>query len=79
MTYVLLKKQSGEIEIIDNSNHIGKKKVEKFCNEGAVSAGTIESDLSVNQLMHGLNCKTRRKLDAETEKLWRIKDFVNEI
>lgn len=53
MKYALLKRPDGQIVIINNSTHIGKSRVEKLCNDGAVGVGTIESDLEPGQLKCG--------------------------
>lgn len=79
MKYVLLKMPSGEIRIVDNNTHIGKKKVEKLCSEGAVSAGAIESDLHPGQLKRGISHEARGAYEVEREKLWNLRKFIAEL
>lgn len=79
MQYVLLKMPSGEIKIEDNSTHIGKKRVEKFCYEGAVSAGIVESDLRPDQLKRGISHVAIERYEVENKKLWRLRKFVDEL
>lgn len=64
--YVLLQEPKGEeqsstiqqILIIDNSTYTGKRRVEKYVNEGYRFAGTIETDLSESSIRAGI-CKDR--------------------
>lgn len=79
MKYVLLQMLSGEMKIVDNSNHIGKGRVEKFCNEGAILVGTIESDLHPTQLRRGISHNEREAYEAENAKLWKLRNFINEL
>ncbi|MDD4843517.1 MAG: hypothetical protein PHU31_04175 [Anaerotignum sp.] len=76
MQHVLLKMPNGEIKIEDNSTHIGKKRVAKLCNEGAVSAGTIESDLRPNQLKCGISHGVIELYEAEYAKLWSLRRLL---
>lgn len=64
MKYVLLKRTDGQILIIDNSTHIGKGRVDSLCLSGTTSVGTIESDLTPHQLMHGFEHTTREHYNA---------------
>mgnify|MGYP000853799342 CR=1 FL=1 len=80
MKYVLLQwPTTGEIVIIDNSTKIGKEKVTKLCNEGAVPAGTIESDLNRLRIDSGLRYKSEIKYADAIAKLYKIKRFVEDI
>lgn len=78
MKYVLLQLPTKEIVIVDNSTNLGKGKVIKLCNEGAAPAGTIESDLNRLQLEGGLRYKAQRKYEEASERLYKIKRFVDE-
>lgn len=77
--YVLLKMPSGEIKIEDNSTHIGKKRVEKLCNEGGEFAGSIESNLYPVQLKRGISHNAREAYEAEIAKLWKLRKFIDEL
>ncbi len=77
--YVLLKMPSGEIKVEDNSTHIGKKRVYKFCNEGGIFAGTIESDLQPSQLKRGISHNDREAYEVERAKLWSLRKFIDEM
>lgn len=65
--YILLKAPDGEIVIIDNSTHLGKRKVESRINEGCKHVGFIESDLSPTSLSFSLSLKVIKKLDKYDE------------
>lgn len=79
MKYVLLQMPDGEIKIIDNSTHIGKKKVESLCFEGATSVGTIESELSCLRLKSGLAYRRTVERDEALDRIYKIKEFVSEV
>lgn len=79
MQYVLIQMPSGEIKIEDNSTHIGKKRVEKFCNAGAKSAGTIESHLPTIQLRRGISHEARERYKVENAKLYSLRRFIDEL
>ena len=61
MKYALLKRTDGQIVIIDNSTHIGKGRIEKLCNDGAVGVGTIESNLTPGELKSGFERCVRNR------------------
>lgn len=69
MKYVLMQapktedEYSSQIVIIDNSNKIGKKKVQKLINEGYSHVGYIESDLRTQQLKSGFEHNLQSRLD----------------
>lgn len=73
MKYVLMqapKKEedySAQIEIVDNSNTIGKKKVEHLAEMGYIFAGTIESEFRVQQLKSGFAYNARKQVDVMHE------------
>lgn len=77
--YVLLRMPDGEIVIVDNSTHIGKKRVETYCNDGAAPAGIIESAYNPMTLREGIARKYVVERDDAFERLWKIKNFVDEI
>ncbi len=79
LKYVLLQMPDGEIKIIDNSSYIGKKRVEALCIEGATPAGTIESDLNRLRLETGLMHRRAVERDEALDKLYKIKEFVQEV
>ena len=66
----------GQIVIIDNSTHIGKKRVELLIAEGYESVGFVESELTSAELKDGFNSDLKRELDKKREvikqafKLW---------
>lgn len=69
----------GEIKILNNSSRIGKERVEELCMEGATPAGTIESDLNRLRLESGLSHRRAVERDEALNRLYKIKDFVNEV
>lgn len=77
--YALVKMPSGEIKIEDNSTKIGKGRIEKLCNEGAVSAGTIESDLTKYQLKQGISYEANLKYSSIFDKFWKLRRFIDEL
>lgn len=79
LKYVLLQMPDGEIKILDNSSHLSKKKVEVLCMEGAMPAGTIESDLNRLRLESGLMHRRTVERDEALNRLYKIKDFVQEV
>lgn len=73
MKYALLKRTDGQIVIIDNSTHIGKGRIEKLCNDGAVGVGTIESDLTVGQLKLGFEHTLSKRYEDLRDTVLRAK------
>jgi len=69
MKYVLLKMADGVITIIDNHDSIGKGRVGKLCRDGAVFAGTIESDLPRGTLKDGLERYARQQYDEMRDRV----------
>lgn len=68
MKYVLMQapkkteEYSSQILIVDNSTHIGKKRVESLIFDGYKFAGTIESDLRIQQLKSGFESNIQKEL-----------------
>ena len=64
MIYVLIVDKEGQIQIVDNSNSLGKRKVEKMIMEGCEPVGKLESELNRLALMSGFNksmCEKHKK------------------
>lgn len=64
MRYVLLRNREGQIQIVDNSDKLGKKKVERMVMEGCEPVGKLESELNRLSLMSGFNkniCEKHKK------------------
>lgn len=77
MKYVLLQTEVGEqIKIIDNSTHIGKKKVERLCMEGFKPIGYLESEQPPQRLLRGFNKDLSDKLDEKYKILWDIQQIL---
>lgn len=70
MKYVLMQAPrkeedyNSQIEIVDNSNTIGKQRVENLVDMGYTYAGTIESELGVNRLQSGFSHNADRQVDV---------------
>lgn len=78
--YVLLRSNTtGQIVIIDNSNHIGKKRVENLCMTGYSPAGTIESELPAITLKLGFTADCRESLRIRERMISKIYDTVDEL
>lgn len=58
-----------QIEIIDNSDIIGKKRVEKRIMEGYTPVGCLESDLHVQQLKAGFSWNLEARFDCTRDKI----------
>ena len=82
--YVLLQApvESGEYVsktiIIDNSDKIGKGKVEKYVAEGYKTIGHIESNLGLYHLKACLDYQKNKKIDALDSKIRKIYDILQE-
>lgn len=69
MRYVLMQapKQEGDyssqIVIIDNSNKIGRDKVQWYVNTGWIGIGSIESDLPPRDLKSGFEYNYKKSLE----------------
>lgn len=78
MKYVLLQPNIGEqIKIIDNSTHIGKKKVESLCTEGYKAIGYLESEQPPSRLLRGFNADLNNRLDEKYKRLRDIQDILS--
>lgn len=67
--YILIKDQTGQIRIIDNTQYLGKKKVENLILEGSKPVGFLESDLPPSILLRGFNKKTNDILEERRERI----------
>ena len=85
MKYVLMQapkrpeEYSSQIVIVDNSTHIGKKKIESLIYDGYKFAGTIESDLRVQQLKSGFEFDLTKKIDDANEIIKNINKLSEEL
>lgn len=78
--YVLMRSnKTGQIIIIDNSNHIGKKKVENLCMTGYTFVGNIESELPPITLKLGFTADCRKSLRIRECMISKIYDTVNDL
>lgn len=69
MKYVLIKDNTGQIKIIDNTHCLGKKKVESQISVGGELVGLLESDLPPNILLQGFNKRTNDILEERRERI----------
>lgn len=77
MRYVLLQTEIGEqIKIVDNSTHIGQRKVTNLCMEGFKPIGYIDSEQPPQRLLRGFNKDLNDKLEEEHKKLWDIQEVI---
>lgn len=85
MKYVLMQapkkpeEYSSQILIIDNSTHIGKKRVESLIYDGYKFAGTIESDLRIQQLKSGFEFNLLKRIDNANEIMKSINKLSEEL
>ena len=78
--YVLLRSnKTGQIVIIDNGNHLGKKREENLCMTGYTPAGTIESDLTAVTLKSGFTADCRESLRIRERMMSKIYDTIYEM
>ena len=76
--YVLLQTAPGEqIKIIDNSTHLGKRKVEMLCNEGYKPIGYLESEQPPQRLLRGFNKDLNNKLEDKYKILRDIRQILD--
>lgn len=66
------------IVIIDNSQPIGKRRVERLVREGYKPVGWIESHLKPSQLRHGFEADRYQQYEQACEKLSKISLVLNE-
>lgn len=79
MKYILLQTERGQqIKIIDNSTHLGKKKVESLCNEGFKPIGYLESEQPPQTLLWGFTRNLNEKYDLKIQKLSDIQKILNQ-
>lgn len=69
MNYALLQLKGGQITIIDNSTNIGKGRICRLIDEGALSVGTIESDLRPSELKRGFEKYMREEYEQQCDKV----------
>ena len=76
MKYVLIEAINGQILIVDNSDSIGKKKVETLIMEGCKYIGTVDSVVNRLHLLAGFTKNITLKLEDEYEKLRKIRNVM---
>lgn len=77
MKYVLLQTDVGEqIRIVDNSDNLGKRKVENLIMEGYKCIGYLESEQPPRSLLRGFNKDLETKLEGKDKKLWDIREIL---
>ena len=78
MKYVLIEALNGQILIVDNSDTIGKKRVETLIMEGCTYVGTIDSMHNRLHLLAGFTKNVSLKIDEAQEKLRKLRKVLEE-
>lgn len=77
MKYVLIQMPDKSIVIVDNSTRIGKSRVSRLIEEGAKSAGTVESDLRAGALQAGFEHRRTKELDGLNLQMQLAREALN--
>jgi hypothetical protein len=83
MRYVLMqapkqeKDYSSQIVILDNSNQIGRDRVQHYVNRGWTEVGSIESDLPPQDLRSGFEHDKRKSLEKAYELFQQISNLAD--
>ena len=77
MKYALIRMPTGDIQIVDNSTHIGKGRVCRLIDRGGIPAGTIDSDFTIGALYAGFRHQKQVLLDDLDQRICTARRALN--